>query len=90
MTSRDFCFWLQGHFELNPGAPMTAEQVDMVKRHLALVFKHEIDPAMGGPEKQAELNVTHAGKESDPNPCPSPHMEPWQQPHRPGKNVMRC
>jgi hypothetical protein len=32
-----------------------------VRRHLALVFKHEIDPSAGGAAHQAELNAIHAG-----------------------------
>ena len=59
MTSRDFCFWLQGHLELSDGAALNATKVDLIKRHLALVFKHEIDPAMGGPAHQAALNAVH-------------------------------
>lgn len=66
MTSRDFCFWLQGYFELCMASPdgcrvnMNADQLDMVKRHLALVFKHEIDPSMGPPTHQAALDAVHA------------------------------
>lgn len=63
MTSRDFCFWLQGFFELraDPGheAGLTIEQADMVKRHLALVFRHEIDPSMGDAKQQSGLNAIH-------------------------------
>lgn len=65
MTSRDFCYWLQGWFELNEtidhreGA--TPETIDMIKRHLALVFKHELDPSMGDEQKQQELNNIHGG-----------------------------
>ncbi len=69
MTSRDFCFWFQGFLELRkvPGsaAPqtngMSAEQVVLVEAHLALVFKHEIDPSAGGPAQQAALNASHHG-----------------------------
>lgn len=64
MTSRDFCFWLQGFFELQAAAnnhePLNAQQIGMVKAHLALVFKHEIDPAMGDKGKQKELDSIHA------------------------------
>lgn len=42
MTPRDFCFWLQGHFEMAdcPGATnqLTAAQTLMVRDHLKLVF----------------------------------------------------
>lgn len=65
MTSRDFCYWLQGFFEINGSAgqscppSLDASQTDMVKRHLALVFKHEIDPSMGPSEHQKKLNDIH-------------------------------
>lgn len=45
MTSRDFCYWLQGFFEIGGIEALTAKQTEIVQRHLALVFKHEIDPA---------------------------------------------
>jgi hypothetical protein len=69
MTSRDFCFWLQGFLELGaaetPGvntmAGLNGFQVECVKRHLALVFKHEIDPSMGPPKQQAALDGIHGG-----------------------------
>lgn len=61
MTSENFAYWLNGFFELNGPLvkPMTVEQVDLIQRHLALVFKHDIDPKAGGPEVQAELNKIH-------------------------------
>jgi hypothetical protein len=41
MRARDFCYWLQGFFELGGGdaAPFTAEQADVVRQHLRLVFE---------------------------------------------------
>lgn len=67
MTSRDFCFWLQGFLELEgvgesaPGKSfgLTTAQTECVRKHLALVFKHEIDPSMGGPKLQAALDAIH-------------------------------
>jgi hypothetical protein len=64
MTSRDFCYWLQGLFELAGPETLSAKQTDLVKRHLALVFKHEIDPSMGPPAHQAELNAVHSAKQT--------------------------
>lgn len=67
MLARDFCYWLQGYFEIQskyaPDAqtPLTAEQVECIKRHLNLVFIHDIDPSAGGPEEQAKLNAIHNG-----------------------------
>lgn len=62
MQSRDFCYWLQGFFEvseLEHGKQLTPAQVDIVRRHLNMVFKHEIDPSFGGPEKQSALDKIH-------------------------------
>lgn len=59
MTSRDFAYWLQGFFEVSNPKEMTSEQIDMVRKHLNLVFVHEIDPSFGGPEEQAKLNEIH-------------------------------
>jgi len=59
MKSRDFAFWLQGFFEISGGNILTAQQVEMIKKHLALVFKHEIDPEAGSSEHQESLNHTH-------------------------------
>jgi len=61
LKSRDFCYWLQGAFEITGvGADgLTPVQVQVIKNHLALVFKHEIDPSMGSPAHQAELDELH-------------------------------
>lgn len=63
MTSRDFCYWLQGYLEVTqvgsdkPIAILSAK-VEMIQKHLNLVFKHEIDPSF---ENQTELNEIHLG-----------------------------
>ncbi len=60
MTSRDFCYWMQGYFEINGAdAMMTSEQAACIRKHLALVFVHEIDPSHGPAEHQAKLNEIH-------------------------------
>ena len=64
MSSRDFCFWLQGYFEVAEPDDMTKDQVRMVRNHLNLVFKHEIDPSM--PDPTGELQVIHDGKPQKP------------------------
>lgn len=51
MTSREFCYWLQGFFEVESqngrGQAMTLnpKQCATVAKHLSMVFKHEIDPS---------------------------------------------
>lgn len=63
MTSRDFCYWLQGYFEIegtgDKPVSLSEEQVNIVKKHLAMVFIHEIDPSFPK-EQQAKLNQTHS------------------------------
>lgn len=61
MTSREFCYWLQGLFELQEPASLDAKQTTLVRQHLAMVFKHEIDPSYGDASKQAELSALHEG-----------------------------
>lgn len=63
MKSVEFCYWLQGFFEVANPKSVSDEQLDMIKRHLDLVFIHEIDPSY--PEYQQEkLNEVHAGSSS--------------------------
>ena len=61
MTSRDFCYWLQGFLELRPDKtiPLNQWQTEAIQKHLAMAFKHEIDPSYGGPDKQDPLNHLH-------------------------------
>lgn len=65
MTSRDFCYWLQGYFELlSHDDPNTVDyldhkQVDTMRKHLSMVFKHEIDPSFGDEQHQATLSSLH-------------------------------
>lgn len=72
MTSRDFCYWLQGFFELNaseqgdraPESSLTPAQVTKVRSHLAMVFKTEIDPSFCpviGPDLSALHGPGHGG-----------------------------
>lgn len=67
MNSIDFCFWLQGYFEVSGAKELTTDQTQIVKQHLHLVFKHEIDPLR---EKQTttpafNLDEVHGGGKSD-------------------------
>jgi hypothetical protein len=61
MKAESFAYWLQGLFELANPKTLDEYQTEMIKRHLNLVFKHDIDPSMGSPEHQAELNKIHNG-----------------------------
>lgn len=38
MTSENFCYWLQGYLELTSQDNLTAEQIQIINDHLALVL----------------------------------------------------
>lgn len=61
MTSRDFAYWLQGFFEISGSTTLTEEQTKMIKNHLNMVFRHEIDPSFGPPKYIEELSKIHEG-----------------------------
>ena len=64
MNTIDFCYWLQGYFELSGSKELDAEKTEIVKNHLNLVFKHEIDPLRESQTtaSNAHLNNAHDGK----------------------------
>lgn len=75
MTSRDFCYWLQGFFEINDIHTPTSKQglsdsqVQVIKNHLNLVFYHEINPSYtSDKEEQKKMNKIHNGSETVHNP----------------------
>lgn len=81
MQSRDFCYWLQGFFEVQSmtsddaqkpeSRGLTPAQVSMIRNHLNMVFIHEIDPSMGDKPHQDKLTAAHG-------------------PFDPSKILMRC
>ena len=75
MYSQDFCYWLQGYFEISGAEELNKEQIEIIKNHLNLVFRHEIDPQHEG--DPVELQNIHDGN----NP---------QWPHPAGDPLVRC
>jgi hypothetical protein len=61
MKSTEFCYWLQGYVELCENKHLNTKQFQVMVDHLALVFKHEIDPSYGSEEHTQELNDLHGG-----------------------------
>lgn len=60
MKSVEFCYWLQGLFELgDTTGGISSEKTDLIKRHLAMVFHHEIDPSYGTQQIQQALQKLH-------------------------------
>lgn len=78
MKSVEFCYWLQGLFEVAEPETLNAKQTDLIKRHLNMVFIHEID-ATYPPEQQQSLNDAHNG--------PLSHLS---KPVAPGEPRPRC
>jgi len=66
MTSRDFCYWLQGFMEVGNPSEMSPGQIATIQNHLNMVFFHEIDPSMGPDSHQDHLQHLH-DKPQDPN-----------------------
>jgi hypothetical protein len=59
MTSNDFCNWLKGYLELTEQEEITAKQAECIQKHLAMVFKYEIDPSYGDEKMQEVLDQLH-------------------------------
>lgn len=59
MKATEFCYWMQGMFELTRTKSLDETQVEIIKRHLNMVFIHDIDPSYPA-EQQGKLNAAHA------------------------------
>jgi len=46
MTPEQFCYWLNGHFDLSDLDALTSKQVKVIKEHLALVFNKKAKSIM--------------------------------------------
>ena len=46
MTPENYCYWLQGLFELTNSEELSKEQVVVIKEHLQLVFT-KVTPPLG-------------------------------------------
>lgn len=70
MKMQEFCYWLQGYFELLSDSDSASDddlpvinnaQAKVIQQHLAMVFKHDIDPQYGDAQQQQELQNIHDG-----------------------------
>ncbi len=75
MTSQAFCYWLMGFIEVTeaeecdrPKAPLSLSSARLacVKKHLSLVFAHELDKAGVPAAQQDTLNHLHHGADVRP------------------------
>ncbi|AXQ69722.1 hypothetical protein HOU03_gp545 [Caulobacter phage CcrSC] len=76
MKTHEFCYWLQGLFEIADPKTLDENQVRIIKAHLDMVFLHDIDQRYPA-EQQPALNAIHnglkvAGKPPISKPAPIP------------------
>lgn len=65
MDAKDFCFWLQGLFELTETETLNEKQVQTIKNHLKLVFLYDIDPSYSDDKTvQKIFQNIHDGKDA--------------------------
>ncbi len=83
MTSRDFCYWLQGVFEVAKPT-LDTHQTELIRAHLMMVFVHEIDPSFPA-DQQGKLDAAHAGAP----PAPASPLPQSRPPAGPG-TLYRC
>lgn len=58
IKATEFCYWLQGLFELSDELSLSKRQADIIKTHLNMVFVHDIDPSYPK-EQQNKLDYLH-------------------------------
>ncbi len=92
MKSVEFCYWLQGFFELvgaDENTTLSPVQTTSIRNHLALVFRHEIDPSYSAdPKVQADMQVIHDGGTPSSKPPRPPRHDPPSG--LAGGKVLRC
>ena len=75
MKADQFCYWLQGYFELTESdGDLSSEQVEIIQNHLNLVFVHDLDPK----QVAEKLQQIHDGVPD--------HMDPLKNPD----GLIRC
>ncbi|AXQ69167.1 hypothetical protein HOU02_gp558 [Caulobacter phage CcrBL9] len=60
MKTHEFCYWLQGLFEIADPKTLDENQVRIIRAHLDMVFLHDIDKRYPA-EQQKALNAIHNG-----------------------------
>lgn len=64
MKADNFCYWLQGFFEISKPTDLDAESLEIIKRHLAMVFYTDLDNKFPK-EQQVKLQALHDGHKVD-------------------------
>lgn len=58
MTPRDFCYWLQGMFELTGAKNISRRQLTVIREHLDLVLKEQSEETKVTPEDDFFIPIT--------------------------------
>lgn len=92
MTSRDFCYWAQGFFEMADPKKLTEAQINMFRAHLNLVFMHEIDPSYSNdPKIQKLMTEVHNEGKAKPQAGEVFEIKPsWPHHHNDDNTLLRC
>ena len=61
MRSVDFVHWFKGYLEISEAETISAEKVQIIRNHLDMVFRYEIDPSFGEGQIQQDLTAIHSG-----------------------------
>lgn len=64
MTPEQFCYWLQGFFEIAKPSALSPKEVEIIRNHLDLVFKHVLDDLTDGGKpdiKKALAKIHNSG-----------------------------
>ena len=88
MNERDFCYWLKGYFELTYDNQLTADQIEIIREHLNLVFDKETElvlshdkyPKRDGTNNFFDLQKQNNGS-SDTRVVSANHLEVELVPH---------
>jgi hypothetical protein len=76
MQSRDFCYWLQGFFELSgDDATISAEQAAMIRRHLDMVVHSDLTFPSRQPQARKPETPGPARPQTPPRSKPAPIPE---------------
>lgn len=46
MTPEQFCYWLNGHFDLADNNKLSEEQIKVIREHLEMVFTKKVEGVM--------------------------------------------
>jgi len=64
MDHLQFCYWLQGYFEIGKPYSLNKDQVEEIKNHLDLVFKKVTPSIEHNDASYCRLNTSHSGLSS--------------------------